>query len=447
MTQPIPSFQTRREFLRTSLVGGALSWTVPSFLHATMQTLFAAADGARTQTLTGKDGPILVVVQLAGGNDGLNTVVPIGNDFYYRARPQLGIPARDALKLTDQAGLHPALTGLKALYDAGHLAVVQGVGYPNPNRSHFRSMEIWQTASDANRFEAQGWIGRYFDCCCPGQDAVVGISVGQETPQAFNARIPKGISFNNLRQYQLQGPARWQQELLSEEEQLYRQMSSERAGLMGTDSGGSIGMLVSGQRPRVHQAPIDFLERTHLDAEVSSEQIHRILGNRAGRANYPASPLGNDLAMVGRLIGGGMSTRIYYVSQGGYDTHTQQAGTHQRLLGEFSAALQAFIDELKVQGNLERVQVLVFSEFGRRVNENGSAGTDHGAAAPIFLAGGRIKAGLHGKMPSLNPKDLDQGDVKHHVDFRSVYATVLEKHLRVPGAQVLGRAFPTLSFT
>ena len=195
------TLHTRRQFLRTSALGAAASWTLPVFLEKTFGVLNAQAADALTQTVTGRDGTILVVVQMAGGNDGLNMIVPFADDAYYRARPKLGLPADKILKLNDYAGFNPRLTGLKTLFDEGHLNVIQGVGYPNPNRSHFRSTEIWQTASDADGNATEGWLGRYFDNCCAGADPTVGVSIGEEMPQAFARRSPLESPFpgrNNI---------------------------------------------------------------------------------------------------------------------------------------------------------------------------------------------------------------------------------------------------------
>lgn len=186
--------QTRREFLRTTVLGSAATWTVPAFVHLTMRSLHAEALHSATQHVTGRDDTILVILQLAGGNDGLNTLVPWANDYYYQARPRLAIPQSHVLKLNDAVGFHPALGGLQHLYDTGRLAIIQGAGYPNPNRSHFRSMEIWQTATDADRFERHGWIGRFFDHQCAGMDATSGIHLTGNAPQAFSAQRPKGVS-------------------------------------------------------------------------------------------------------------------------------------------------------------------------------------------------------------------------------------------------------------
>ena len=205
------TLHTRREFLRRTVLTGALSWTVPTFLANTFSALQAEAADKSTQIVTGRDSTDSRILQMAGGNDGINTVIPHGSDHYYKARPRIGIAAKDVLKLNDFVGLHPNLTGFKELYDAGQLAVVQGVGYPNPNRSHFRSTEIWQTASDSNRFEKYGWVGRYFDNACSGSDPTVGVNIGRQMPQAFSAKVPQGVSVENPQNYRFissDGPAK-----------------------------------------------------------------------------------------------------------------------------------------------------------------------------------------------------------------------------------------------
>ncbi len=430
--------KTRREFLRTGLLGGSLCWTMPAFLSRTMQSLHAEADGALVQGVTGRDGNILVVLQLAGGNDGLNTVIPMGNDEYRKSRPTIGVPEASILKLDPQTGLHPSLSGLASAYQEGHLAVVQGVGYPNPNRSHFRSTEIWATAVDSNKSSNTGWIGRYFDNACSGCDASVGIAMASQMPQALTASVPKGVLYQGgggggKKKNKKSGGAKAEADgsMMMEED--------DDAG----QAGGSIGML-NGPGNLGKLSALDFLERTEMDAKVSQQEIAQASGKAKNSVPYPGTRLGQNFAMVSRLIAGGMPTRIYYLSLGGFDTHTQQAGAHERLLKEMGDAVAAFLSDLKAQGNLGRVSLMTFSEFGRRVKENASGGTDHGAAAPMFLAGGGIKSGLLGQMPSLAPQDLFDGDVKYNTDFRSVYATVLEKHLGVKSAGILRTQFPLL---
>ena len=265
---------------------------------------------------------------MAGGNDGLNTVVPYSNDYYHKARRRIGWIAKEVLKINDNVGLHPKLTGFKELYDAGSLGVVQGIGYPNPNRSHFRSTEIWQTASDSDKNEDYGWIGRYFDNACTGADPTVGVNIGRQMPQAFSRAHPTGRQ-----------PG--QPEELSVRQQRTREEG--RDGFRGND-------LPRNERPRTRRrrtaaasalshgptkhagSPLDFIERTALDAQISSDKILAISRKVENHAKYPRSELANSLKLVAQLIGGGLPTRIFYVSQGGYDTHTNQLNSHERLL-------------------------------------------------------------------------------------------------------------------
>lgn len=435
------TFQTRREFLRKTVLGGALSWTVPTFLANTFSALQAEAADQTTQAPTGREATILVVLQMAGGNDGLNTVVPFTNDYYHRARPRIGLAESQVLRLSGDVALHPALTGFKELYDAGRLAVVQGVGYPNPNRSHFRSTEIWQTASDSRKFERYGWLGRYFDNTCSGCDPTIGVSVGRQTPQAFAARQPTGVSLDNPQNYRFMAEAGSAPGETGSMEESFRKLNQPEAE-SDANSGGTIGSL-SG--PVRHTGSVlDFIERMALDAQVSSDKIRGIASRVNNVATYPASQLGNSLKLVAKLVGGGLPTRVFYVSQGGYDTHTNQANTQERLLRDLGDSVKAFVEDMQGQGNLPQVLLMTFSEFGRRVAENANGGTDHGAAAPMFVVGDKVKAGLLGEYPSLAPGDLFQGDLKFKVDFRSVYAGVLEGWLKTRSEPILGRRFTPL---
>ena len=433
------TLKTRREFLRATVLGGALSWTVPAFLARTFSALEARAADQATQAVTGRDASILVVLQMAGGNDGLNTVVPFTDDHYHRARPKLALPETKVLKLSDDLALHPSLTGFQDLYHAGHLAIVQGAGYPNPNRSHFRSTEIWQTAADASTFERCGWLGRYFDNACAGCEPTVGVSIGRQTPQAFAAKGPGGVTLDNPQSFRYLPPGGGRPQEARQTEASFRKLNEED---MAENSGGTIGT-IGGAAPHAGSA-LDFLERTAMEAQVCSDTIRAVARRGENRAAYPASQLGNSLKLVARLIGGGMATRVFYVSQGGYDTHVNQLAAQDRLLKDLGDSVAAFVQDLERQGHLPRVLLMTFSEFGRRVSENASGGTDHGAAAPMFLAGGRVKAGLAGRYPSLAPADLVQGDLTYTVDFRAVYATVLEHWLGIPSQPILGKKFPVL---
>ena len=430
------NLKTRREFLRSTVLGGAVTWTVPTFLAHTFNALHAeAADSA--QPVTGKDGTILVVLQLAGGNDGLNTVVPFSNDYYHKARPSLGLKA-NLLKLDDHFAFHPALEGFKEIYDAGQLSVIHGVGYPNPNRSHFRSTEIWQTASDSQKFEKYGWLGRYFDNACKGSDPTIGINVGRQMPQAFTGPKPIGVSLENPESYRLASSDMAEDGETGSSMDFIRKVNTPEE----TNSGASIGSVAGKISSKL--SPLDYLERTAMDAQVSSDKILSISRKASNQATYPASQLSNSLKLVARLIAGGLSTRVFYVSQGGFDTHANQAGAHERLLRDLASSVKAFHSDLKAQGNLDRVLIMTFSEFGRRLAQNANGGTDHGAAAPMFIIGPKVKAGLCGNFPGLAPADLFNGDPKFTTDFRRVYATVLQQWLKTNPVPILGRNFDPL---
>jgi uncharacterized protein (DUF1501 family) len=434
-----PSLRTRRQFLRTSALGAAATWTLPVFLEKTFFALDAMAAGAVTQTATGKDDTILVVLQLAGGNDGLNTVVPFVDDAYHRARPKLALAPDKILKLDSYTGLNGKLTGFRALHDDGHLAIVQGVGYPNPNRSHFRATEIWQTASDANQFVSEGWLGRYFDSCCSGAEPTVGVAVGDQAPQAFSAKTPTGVTLSRPEQFRWKASPNADGKPISDEEIFYRQLIGE-ADQSTPVEGNSIAALPG--KTQTNMSTEDFLRRTALDAQISSDKILAIARKYKSNMPYPPTPLGASLNLIARMIAGSLPTRVYYANLGGFDTHAGQINSHERLMGTLNDAIAAFVADLKQQGNFERVLLMTFSEFGRRVAENANSGTDHGAAAPMFLIGGAIKPGLMGKHPSLT--NLDNGDLKFGTDFRCVYASVLEQWLRAPSQLVLGRKFATL---
>ncbi len=288
------TLHTRRRFLRTSALGAAAAWTLPVFLEKTFFTLDALAADALTQTVTGKDGTILVVLQMAGGNDGLNTVVPFADDAYFRARPRLGLAADTILKLDHYAGLNSKLAGLKTLFDEGHLTVVQGVGYPNPNRSHFRSTEIWQTASDADRTTNEGWLGRYFDNCCAGADPTVGVAIGEEMPQAFAARTPTGVTFSRPEQF------RWtssepSQGRMSAEEFFFRQLNESGGGddNPGAAADGASVNAIAG-KTKSDVGTLDFLQRTALDAQLSSDKILAIARKYKSSCSLSPGPTGRQ---------------------------------------------------------------------------------------------------------------------------------------------------------
>lgn len=431
------TFQTRREFLNRLLflTAGA---SAPFFLSRTTWALDEQPAGAMTRSLPGmRDGRILVVIQLGGGNDGLNTVVPYAMDEYHRARRTLGLVNDRVLKLTDVIGLHPGLGKLRALYDRGRLAIVQGVGYPNPDRSHFRSMDIWQTADPASAAVTCGWLGRYLDNACPGCDPrgkrvnpMAGINIGGWMPVALKSARGLSIALNDPDSF------RWQPLAGSERD---RQQSAETFARLNR--------VVARNLADPQVARLDFLSRVAMNAQLSSDRVRDVARKfNRGQGGYPPTGLGRQLQQVSQFIACEMPTRLYYVSLGGFDTHANQSGAHERLLNELAEACAAFDRDLENRDQAGQVLVMTFSEFGRRVAENASGGTDHGAAAPLFVFGGKVKGGIYGAHPSLAADQLDRGDVRFHTDFRQVYATVLENWLGAKAPPILGGAFAKLKF-
>lgn len=418
------------------MLGASSAWTVPMFVERTFADLHMGAKDLATQAITGKDDTILVVLQLAGGNDGLNTIVPFEDDAYHKARPRLAKSSKDLIKLSDGVGLNSSMPFLGELYKEGELAVVQGVGYPNPNRSHFVSTSIWETGDTANRSNT-GWLGRYFDNACSGSDPTVGISLNKTQPESFGAMRNPGVCLSSPELY------RWIHSGGTKDgaEQFFESLNSPDEPVDGASiaepSVGEVGGIVG-------ESNLAFLERVAMDARVSSKKILEVAAKHRSRVQYDGTPISRSLNMVARMIAGKMPTRVYYVSHGGFDTHNGQANSHDRLLGQLDAGLKSFFADLRQQGNADRVTLMTFSEFGRRVSENASAGTDHGKASCLFVAGAPVKGGVFGKQPSLT--DLDQGDLKHSIDFRQVYATVLKDWLKTNPQPVLKSEYAPLGF-
>lgn len=420
-----PSAFTRRSFLSNGLIMASAATSVPFFVQ---QSALALMPELGMSTIPGSpDERVLVIVQLGGGNDGLNTVIPFEDAAYYKARPSIGIARDKVLKLAKNAtiGLHPQLAGLKELYDEGMVSVIQNVGYPNPNRSHFKSMDIWHTADTSGT--GNGWLGRFFDNECCGYDAsgkptpepMAGIAVGREAPLAMQGQISKPIGFESAELFQWLGKG-----VDPKLANAYNQVNTRGPGA-GSDPNSSAG----------------FLMRTAMDAQVASDQIRKAVAQRP-LTQYPGNDLSRQLAMVSSMIRAGLKTRVYYVTLGGFDTHAGQGGDqgrHAQLMQQVGSSLKAFYADLKKQGNDGRVLTVTFSEFGRRVTQNASGGTDHGAAAPMFVIGPMVRPGVIGNNPNL--ADLDAGDLKYQIDFRSVYAGVLEQWLKADSKKVLESSF------
>lgn len=419
---------TRREFLNNGLGFVALGFTVPTLL---MQASQAIAAEKTVAGQTGKGDKVLVVIEMAGGNDGLNTVAPISDPLYAKLRPTIGVKPGDAVKIDKGLALHPRMGALGKLYEKGQLAVVTGVGYPNPNRSHFQSMDIWQSGDPTlDARERSGWLARYFDE--DGHFAgnpLAGVSLGGSLPLALWSQSSPASVIGNARDFGFEARGNAKNQQLATLKTLYEQSGME---------GGTVAASAS-----------DFIRNVGDSVYGSSDALKVALKNydeKAGKgAAYPLNNgLANGLQTVAKLITGGLGTRVYYLTMGGFDTHANQAGQHANLLGQLADAVAAFNADLESQGRGNDVVVMTFSEFGRRAQENGGAGTDHGAASVMFVTGSAVKGGVHGDYPKLD--DLDGGDLKHHTDFRSVYATVLSNWLGVSAGKVLGGDFPSLKF-
>jgi uncharacterized protein (DUF1501 family) len=396
---------SRREFLhKSSLV--SLYPVVPLALGRV-----AAAAAAEP------DSKVLVVIQMDGGNDGINTVVPYGDDEYGRNRDTLRLDAAKLHKLTDHVGLHPQMRAAKELFDDGRLTIVQGVGYPNPDRSHFRSMRIWQTARfDDAEHDGYGWLGRALDLRetkqSRGEPAAI-YAGPEEVPVALWGRRAQSLSLTNLNDMRLPFSA----------SQL---TASNTAATAAVADANGLNL---------------FVTRQVLSSYAAADEFQRHSQSRSGSSSiqYPGTQLGFNLQLIAQLIRSGVAARVFYTLQGGYDTHAAQLYTHARLLSEFADSLKAFLDDLKNSGLEDRVVVLAFSEFGRRVKENASHGTDHGAAGPVFIAGSKSVGGLVGRTPNLS--DLDNGDVKMGIDLREIYAAIVEDWLALDAREVLSGSF------
>lgn len=403
---------SRRDFLKTS---GLMAWglSVPTFLS---RTAIAAGDAGKP----GNKDTILVVVQLTGGNDGLNTVIPFADPEYAKLRPTLKIGKDQVKKLNDSLGLHPAMDGLAKLYQDGAMAVVQGVGYPNPSQSHFRSMDIWQAASTAETLP-EGWLGRALKSTAAPAFHVA--SKNESAPLALAGAPARVPSITSIEDFQLKVAA-----VSGSDSRQQKSIIEGAADMPGLSTGN--GNL------------LDFVSRTAVNTYASSKRLQEIGKNYSPKEQYPQTGLAERLKLAAQLIDGGLGARIFYVSIDGFDTHAGQGGTagpHANLWREVSGAITAFYKDLAARGQKDRVCVMTFSEFGRRAKENGSKGTDHGSAAPMFLVGGKVKAGVVGEHPSLSK--LEMGNLKHAIDFRQVYAAVLDQWLGVPSKNVLGGAF------
>lgn len=392
----------RKEFLQIGSLASA-SLMLPKFLKA--------FDG---KAIVPPGNKVLVVIQFSGGNDGLNTVIPIRNDIYYKSRPKLGIEREKALALTDEAGINPALPALKELFDDGSVGIINSVGYPNPDRSHFRSMDIWQSASDSDKYVYTGWLGRYLDAQCNGcGKPTQALEVDDVLSLALKGEMDKGLAVKD--------PKR----------------------LYSTS----------------HEKYFKDINATHINGEETVDYLYKTLGETLSSADYifeqsklhpssqiyPATVTGKNLKTISSLIMSDINTKVYYLSLGSFDTHVNQENQQKRLFTELNDAISVFVKDLKINNRFRDVLMMTFSEFGRRVSQNASGGTDHGTANNMFfISGGLQQKGLINTMPNLG--DLIEGDLKHTVDFKNVYATVLNKWLAADDKKILGRQYAHMNF-
>ena len=394
----------RRQFIQFGSLATA-SLMLPRFLKAFEQPMRVPPGNK-----------VLVILQLSGGNDGLNTVIPVRNDIYYKVRPRLGITKDKALTLTDEISLHPSLTSFKDLFDSGNLGILNSVGYPNPDRSHFRSMDIWHSASNSNEYIHTGWIGRYLDAQCSGCDKPTqALEIDDVLSMALKGEEMKGLAMKD--------PKR----------------------LHNSASGNFFKDVAANHKDEAGEQPVDYLYKTMAETLSSADYIFQQSKLHPTKAQYPPNEIGNSLKTIASLIFSDINTRVYYLSLGSFDTHVAQDGQQKRLFTEMNAAIDAFVKDLKANNRFEDVLLMTFSEFGRRVAQNASGGTDHGTANNMFLIGGGLKQkGILNPLPDL--KDLQDGDLIHKVDFKDVYATILRNWLNADDKKILGRQFNYLNF-
>lgn len=374
----------RRNFLSLTgtFTGGLL--VLPEFLHAF---------GNSNSLITGEQS--VVFIQLNGGNDGLNTFIPYENELYYALRPKIALSKNDVLGKYKGMAFHPALKDFATIQQNGHLSVLQNVGYPEPNRSHFRSQEIWQTASDANNYMNEGWIGRYLDLQCKEHDPIAGINIDNIDNLALKGIEPNFITVKDPNKFK---------------------SNSESEVVKLSDN-----------------PQLDFVRKIANSVSEGASEIQKALSNSKSEISYPKTGLGKNLEWIARLVKGNLNSKVYYTSLNGFDTHDNQLAIHKNKLTELNDAVFSFYTELKQANVLQNITIVVFSEFGRRVKDNGN-GTDHGTAAPMFIIGGNNKGQIMGKNPNLS--DLDNGDLKYEIDFRSVYASLLQQKLNFNPTQI-----------
>jgi uncharacterized protein (DUF1501 family) len=423
----------RRDFLKGGLSIAALGLVAPSFLVKSAYSFTGAEGDAVTRGLTEAGllkqtgnatlkKNILVVVQLSGGNDGLGTVIPYKDQAYFTARPTLAPKQDQILHLTDSVGLHPSLKGFKALYDKGHMAVMQGVGYPNPNRSHFRSMAIWQSARpDVD--EPTGWLGRYLEFDDDDvQNTLRAINIGTLMPRTLWTETTLVPSITNLQTYQFRTDGRYLGDPSAQVDAIHHLCDHT-----------------------IHGAFEQYVAEAAVDAFASSDLLKSVVGKYQTKVQYGNNAFAEGLKLIAEIIAADLGTRIFYISLGGFDTHSNQAVAHANLLALLDEGISAFYNDLESMSKADQVAVMTFSEFGRRVAQNASNGTDHGTALPMMLFGGRIQGGIYGANPSLT--NLDSGDIRMQIDFRTVYSSIIRDWLGADPGKVIEGNYGDIPFT
>lgn len=409
---------SRRDFIQDSLAVVSMGLAVPSIFS---KAVVAAAEESAAPSVSGKT---LIVVQMAGGVDGINTVIPYRDTNYRQNRSVLAVPEREMLVINERIAFHPSLAKLKDAFDRGNLAVVEGVGYPNPNFSHFKAMDIWQSANP-DGVAKEGWLGKYFEGLTDSEGhPLVGLSYGNRLPTAFNNAKVSIPSVASLDTYGLQNAAG------------DRNPDARRTSLL---------RLYDIYKP-ANTRFAALLDNTLDNAWQSQQQLTAAHAIYKPAVAYPQSSIATGLQLLAELIdsSGGNPLRVGHVMLGGFDTHTNQDNTLERLLRETSEAIHAFWTDVGAHGHGDDVIIMTWSEFGRRVRENANGGTDHGSAVPMFVLGNKIKGGFFGEPSSLS--NLDNGNLRFTTDFRAVYATLLEQWLQAPSDEILGAHFSQLNF-
>ena len=393
----------RRDFLtKTSLASSLM--LVPNFMKA-FEGLDPAMLGYKK----------LVLIQLSGGNDGLNTIVPYRNDLYYKYRPGISISKDKVLDLNGELGMNENLAPLKSLFDKGYLSIINNVGYPNPNRSHFRSTDIWHTASSSSEYLDSGWMGRYIDQY--GKKPHSGIEVDDSLSLIMKGQTMNGIATKDAKKMFNNAKTPFFNKVL--ENQTAAHLSEHNLG---------------------------YLYKTMVSAQSSAKYIYETSKTSKSTKSYPKNPFAKQLKTTAEFINSGLETKVYYVSMGGFDTHAGQSNRQSRLLKTYAEAIDVFVNDLEASNSFKDTLIVTFSEFGRRVQQNAAAGTDHGAASNLFIIGKQLKKpGFYNASPDLSNLDSN-GDLKYSIDFRSVYATLLEHWLDANHSNILGQSFKTLNF-